>query len=116
MIQSPPWILLLLWTIWVLGAFLSVWQVRKFAGYLVRPNRFTGSAYLPPATVIVPFKGLDQDLPACLAAHCRQDYPDYRLVLVVESKDDPAYPVLVDELKRSPDCRAEILIAGRAGA
>jgi cellulose synthase/poly-beta-1,6-N-acetylglucosamine synthase-like glycosyltransferase len=70
--------------------------------------------------VIVPVKGVDDRLEAHLQALRQQDYPRYRLVFVVESKEDPAYAVLerlVNEAGPQPagTCQSIALyVAGRA--
>jgi cellulose synthase/poly-beta-1,6-N-acetylglucosamine synthase-like glycosyltransferase len=43
---------------------------------------------LPPATVIVPVKGLDEGLRQNLAALAALDYPDYELLIVAHSASD----------------------------
>ena len=109
--------LYLLWAAWLTAAALSVLQVRKLVGRFRREPPGQHRPNSPRAWVIIPFKGLDQDLRAALRSLCSQTYPDYRLILVVDSPDDPAYPVLQDELARDPSFRgrAEILISGPAG-
>lgn len=45
----------------------------------------------PRAAVIVSLRGRDPYLQECLESLLRQDYPDYRLHLVVDSRQDPAW-------------------------
>jgi len=108
-------LLAVVWTLWVLQAFLSAWRVRKFLGFISRPVRDTFDRYRPPVAVIVPFKGIDTDLVGGVRGLCEQEYGEYRLLLIVDSKDDPAYPILVRELAHYPHRKAEVLIAGPAG-
>jgi ceramide glucosyltransferase len=107
--------LAVIWTAWVLQSVLSAWQARKFLSFISRDTRDSFDRFRPPAAVVVPFKGIDTDLAAGVRGLCEQDYGDYRLLLVVESAEDPAYEVLVRELARFPQRKAEILIAGPAG-
>ena len=44
--------------------------------------------YHPPATVIVPVKGVDHDLARNLSSLSNQDYPDYELIIVARSETD----------------------------
>jgi ceramide glucosyltransferase len=44
--------------------------------------------------VIVPCKGLGENLKENLRALCEQDYPAYQVLFVLDSSDDPAYPVV----------------------
>lgn len=108
-------ILAAIWTSWVLQAFLSAWRVRKFLSFISREPRNTFDRYRPPAAVIVPFKGIDTDLVSGVRGLCEQDYADYRLLLIVESKDDPAYEILTRETARYPKRKITILTAGPAG-
>ncbi|MCX5660060.1 MAG: glycosyltransferase [Planctomycetota bacterium] len=107
-------LLAIAWFLWLCLAWGSVWKVRKFRGLYTRPRRGGFDNYRPRATVVVPFKGVDTDLVSGVRSLCTQDYPDYRLLLVVDSGEDPAYPVLARELERYPG-RGEILVAGPAG-
>ena len=64
--------------------------------------------YEPPATVIVPVRGLDHELAANLQSLARQDYPRYELLVVCRSADDPA--VTTARMTLGERCR--IVIAG----
>jgi ceramide glucosyltransferase len=48
----------------------------------------------PPVTVLKPVYGLEKNLRENLRSICRQDYPDYQVVLSVQRRDDPAIPLL----------------------
>ena len=110
------WVLpVVVWSGWAFAAVLVVFQARKFWRRVARPARPGFDAYQPPAAVIVPFKGIDADLPQHVRGLLTQDYPDYRPVFVLESKADPAYRVLRDELARHPDApRVDFVFAGVA--
>src|SRR3989440_367656 len=75
------------------------------------------SLYMPPASVVVPCRGLDQGLRANLAALFTQHYPAYELVFVSDRADDPALAV-AEELRRGFEgetaARATFVVAGRA--
>lgn len=105
--------LVLLWGMWAVQSLLAAWQVAWFAGKIGRRRgRYEG--HEPRAFVIVPFKGLEKDLPGAIESLCNQRYGDYRLLLVVESEDDPAFAVLQRELDRHPDRLTQLIIAGIA--
>jgi hypothetical protein len=66
----------------------------------------------------VPFRGVEPGLAGHVLRLAMQDYPDYRLVLVVQSMDDPAAAVLHQVMQRR-DLRAgpvELVEAGPAPA
>ncbi len=104
----------LLWIAWSAQAVLSVLVVRKFARRYEKERRPQHDRYRPPAAVIVPFKGIDPGLQENLRHLCEQFYPQYRLVLVVESEDDPAYPVLRRAVEQCTHAQVDLLVAGRA--
>ncbi|MEX0745960.1 MAG: glycosyltransferase family 2 protein [Phycisphaeraceae bacterium] len=117
MTMMMPYILLaLLWTAWGTQAVLSAVQVRKFARRLERAPREKFDAYRPPAAVIVPFKGVEPALADNLRALCTQEYPAYRLVLVVQTEDDPAHAALKQAVRDHPDRRIDLVVAGHAPA
>jgi ceramide glucosyltransferase len=55
--------------------------------------------------VIVPCKGLGENLPENLHAICEQDYPDFQILFVVDSTDDPAYPTVDALVHAFPNAR-----------
>jgi len=116
MSHHPHPLLLLLWAAWILQAWLASVLVRKFARRFERRRRLKFENYRPRAMVIVPFKGIDADLPGCVRALCEQDYPQYELLLVVESADDPAHDVLTSQLRAFPDRQVQVVVAGEAPA
>ena len=116
MLHAPPLPLLLLWLAWIGQAAVSAFQVYRLGRQLKRKIRLKFQLHRPRATVIVPFKDTDDDLPANIASLCQQDYPDYQLVCVVESEQDAAHAVLNRELARYPTCPSRVLVAGLAGA
>ena len=52
--------------------------------------------YTPPASVIVPCRGLDQGLRENMLALFQQDYPSYEIIFVSDREDDPALAVVED--------------------
>ena len=75
--------------------------------------------YAPRAAVVVPCRGLDENLGDNLAALFRQDYPDYEIIFVADSAADPALGVAGDAAARlTPERpavrRVRAVVAGRA--
>lgn len=71
--------------------------------------------WTPPVTVLKPLKGATRELLANLESFCRQDYPAYRIVLGVDSPDDPAIGV-VHRLQRAFPERDVVLSIGSGDA
>ena len=82
----------------LLLAFLSLRGERKRADYVAgrlvqTPQR------LPPASVIVPVKGMDEGLRENLAALASLDYPDYELIIAANTAGDIPAGVLPNRAK-----------------
>ncbi len=103
-----------LWCIWALGSAGAALHCRKFLRHLRIPRQ-RWPEYQPDITVIVPIRGVDGDLPECVRSLCTQQCPNYRLIFVFESADDPAAPIVQEHLASHPDCPSETCIAGLAG-
>lgn len=95
-------------------AVLSALMVRKFLRLFDRSERELFASHHPRVAVVVPFKGVDEDMEANLRGLLTQDFPSYRLVFVVESESDAAYPMLRQAVDADPGRRAEIVVAGEA--
>ncbi len=68
---------------------LCVWAVARF----MKRTRPAGT-YLPPVTVLKPIYGHDKGLEGNLLSLCRQDYPNFQIVMSVQRENDPALPLL----------------------
>jgi len=77
---------------------LCVWAASLFFS-----RKPPASAHLPPITVLKPIYGLDKGLEENLLSLCRQDHPEYQIVLSVQRTDDPALPVLRRLAREYPD-------------
>ena len=101
--------------LWVAQAALAAFQTYRQSRQFRFKVRRLREAYRPHVTIIMPIKGVDVDLPGCVRGLCTQEYPDYDVVIVVESQDDPAYSILQAELAQYRRHHPRVLIAGRAG-
>ncbi len=66
------------------------------------------------ATLMVPCRGLDLGLEENLDTLFEQDYADYEICFIVESRTDPAYPVIDRVIGRHPDVDSRIVFSGVA--
>ena len=77
-----------------LAALFSIWSGRKFQehveGAILGEPDPDEQPYQPPATVILPVRGLDYDFAANLLSLADQDYPDYELLIVSRQADGTA--------------------------
>ncbi|MEZ5424905.1 MAG: glycosyltransferase [Pyrinomonadaceae bacterium] len=65
------------------------------------------SGFSPPASVIAPCRGLDQDLRENLAALFRQNYPRYEIIFVVDEVGDEAAEVIGELIGKQNEREAE---------
>ncbi len=115
MIDLLIWLLIGFSIAWCVQAVLAVIAQRKLAERAANPQTQRFGAYRPPAALIVPFKGVEPALQSNLKSLFDQDYPNYRLLLVVEDEQDPAYPLLCQAISEHPERKAQIVVAGVAG-
>jgi cellulose synthase/poly-beta-1,6-N-acetylglucosamine synthase-like glycosyltransferase len=87
---------------YLFAALLVYMSYKSFRGGLEYLNYFKQEltkqrgSYAPFATVIVPCKGIDDGLHGNLAALMIQDHPDYEVIFVLDSENDPAADVIND--------------------
>jgi hypothetical protein len=68
----------------------------------------------PPAAVIVAVKNASDVSRAFFGRLRHQAYPDYRIIAAVESEDDPAFAMVMEESKR-PGAPLRTVVAGQSG-
>lgn len=66
------------------------------------------------AMLVVPIKGGDPDTRENLASFFRQQHPDFQLVWVVESRDDPAVRHIEALQRQMPSIDCRLVIAGKS--
>ncbi len=93
------WFLLL----FLLLAFVPVAVVVLYGGRRLGKVNFDlpGETVLswPAVSVLVPVKGIPKGMRACLEAIVRQDYPQYEVLFITESADDPAGAVIKEVIE-----------------
>jgi ceramide glucosyltransferase len=107
-----------LWLFWMaqaawccFNAWSFIARARRMEGRLERTRDFH-----PPTAVVMPIKGADADLPAHLDQLRRQEFPEYRLIFVVESQQDAAHAVISSLISSAGNERPEmeLVVAGLA--
>ena len=71
------------------------------------------SEYTPFATIIVPCRGKDFGLIENLTSLFQQNYPEYEVVFVVDSKEDESFPILEDLSNKNVE-KSKIVVAGNS--
>ena len=85
----------------------------RYAAYVRRETSRPLPDFHPFVSVIAPGKGLEPGLSDNLRALLIQEYPRYEVLFVFDRADDPAVQV-VEELLKTSDVAARIIIAGPA--
>ena len=88
-------------TLLLLQSALALAATLRLAHYALHKAPRLHSRYQPRAAVIVPCKGVEHDFEENIRALLVQDYRDYEIIFVTESKADPAYQALARILKQS---------------
>src|SRR5580692_7185961 len=89
--------------LYYLIAIFSAWR------YFRQPRPPINRGFTPPVSNLKPIRGVDPDAYDNLASFCRQDYPDYELVLCVDEDDESVLPV-VERLRRDfPETNIRVL-------
>lgn len=110
----------MLYTIFlILGVLAISGEISLIAAWMYAPKLYKKQKpeYYQKTRVIVPCKGVEKNFKENIQAICDQDYNQYEIVFVTDSKDDPAYNFLKKELADNPKTRIEIsdLIEGCSG-
>lgn len=92
----------------VMSLLQSVFAV-AFARLLSQAGRTTSaSAYQPFVSVLLPLRGADPELEACVARLLQQDYPGYDVRAIIDSEEDPAWEVVTSVAARLNSDRLHI--------
>ena len=74
-----------------------------------RPPALSG---LPPITVMKPLFGADEGLHENLQGVFQQDYPDYQILMAVNSEEAPETAIARETVREFPDVQATIIATG----
>ncbi len=92
----------------------SVWVGIRYWNYVREHLRRDPPPYHPSAAVIVPCRGVDPELRENVRALRQQEYPEYEVLFILESRSDPAYAIIREIVERESGAPTKILEAGRA--
>lgn len=71
------------------------------------------SNFTPFCSIIVPCRGLDEDLETNLAALFRQNYPQFEILFVVDDEKDESVKIIKNISRRGAE-NAKLIVAGKA--
>jgi ceramide glucosyltransferase len=108
------WLFYLFAALLLCQSLLSLRGGFRYLRFFRRELRRAPANFTPRASVIVPCRGVDQDLRENLAALFRQDYTSYELIFVADSADDPALQIVEAARRDHPHIPSRVVVAGRA--
>ncbi|QDU35361.1 hypothetical protein KS4_34420 [Poriferisphaera corsica] len=90
------YLLMLIWLVWIGQAIFGLRNVHMFLRRERKKqhqeqNNPKFADHTPPALIIVPVKGSDDQLATHMQGLLEQDYPDFRIIFTTESHNDPAF-------------------------
>ncbi len=94
-------------------AYKSLRAGINYLNYFKKELAKPKSKYFPYASVIVPCRGIDEDLFMNLSAIATQEYPSFEVVFVVDDEGDPAISA-IDELRGENRVKTKLTVAGKA--
>lgn len=84
----------------------ALWCVHSF--FSLKPSR--PSDWAPPVSILKPVKGLDEEAFENFVSFCSQDYTAYQVLFGVESKEDPAVPIIQRLIQTFPKLDIQLIV------
>jgi ceramide glucosyltransferase len=102
------WIVLVLAVAPLAYYLLSLYCV---VGYFQESRKPTPErpAFMPPASILKPVRGVDHQAYENFASYCRLDYPEYEIIFAVADPDDPVIPVIGKLQADFPSCSIRLI-------
>jgi hypothetical protein len=101
------WILLIAWGFVAILNTVTAWRYSQGLPFPEIPKT------TPPVAVIVAVKGASDISRTFFERLHHQAYPDYRIIAAVESKEDPAFAMVIEEANR-PGAALRVVVAGQS--
>jgi cellulose synthase/poly-beta-1,6-N-acetylglucosamine synthase-like glycosyltransferase len=98
----------------VIQGIIALWDGIRYWMFVRRSLAGPPSDHAPKAAVIAPVKGVDPGFRDNVRSLLGQDYPDYEVIFVTESKSDPAHGQIHSMLQEESFPWAILVDAGRA--
>ncbi|HEY9165834.1 MAG TPA: ceramide glucosyltransferase [Candidatus Kryptonia bacterium] len=73
----------------------------------------TRTEFLPPITILKPVTGVDGNLRENLLSFINQDYPEFEIVVGIQSPDDPAIQLIHELIEEFPESKIELVVSDR---
>ena len=89
------------------------WENRRYWQRRQKRTRPEPS-FFPRALLIIPCKGIENQMRENLTAFMQQDHPNYQIIYAIESWEDPCVPMLRELIKKNPQLVARIKVSGKA--
>jgi ceramide glucosyltransferase len=87
---------------------LTLWSARSF----LRSSRGPLPDFHPPVSILKPVKGLDPEMYASFASHCRQEYKgDYEIIFCAGGPDDPAIQAIYQLQREFPEQSIRLVLS-----
>jgi cellulose synthase/poly-beta-1,6-N-acetylglucosamine synthase-like glycosyltransferase len=115
-VEVVPVVLLLTGVVAFVLALLNLQRSHRLACTLRRsePHSSTAEANLPTVSVLAPCRGVEVHFEEYVGALLSQEYSPYEVLFLVESTEDPAWPVLHQLLAHTKNPCASLVITGGA--
>lgn len=106
--KALEWFLLIAACFPFLYYLFAIWCARRF--FLLQRSSSEPTGFTPPVSILKPVRGLDADAYENFASFCRQDYPAYEVLFCVDTREDPAVPVIEKLIRDYPERKIALLV------